>query len=343
MARRDDQRHVAERTQVRREVGRRNRRNLDVELDVRRGLGRILERRLERLAPRVVGDHHPDAPDLTSLRELHDRLSNHGSSGQAGAERVAARLRQDLVVPRLHEEQRDLPFLGEPRRRQPDPAADDAPDRDDVLLLGQPPEAVDGRGRVRGLVVRDGEIELPPLPAPLHAARPVDLVHGQRRPGTHLKTPGREVRRERREHADLDRAPLGGPARPAVRTRPAQHGGEASLRRPRPQSICTASRPPSFRHACQRPGWLRRDVSSRRTGQSTPSRPRVLSIPLTTHTLRWLREPWKQLPAARRERREDIVRMYTTPALQRPACAMRRAACVRGLHTSAVGSPVVLR
>ena len=226
MARRDDQRHVAERAQVRREVGRRNRRNLDVELDVRRGLGRILERRLERLPPRVVGDHHPDAPDLTSLRELHDRLSNHGSGGQARAERVATRLRQDLVVPRLHEEQRDLPFLGEPRRRQADPTADDAPDRDDVLLLGQPPEAVDGRRGVRGLVVGDGEIELAPLPAPLHAARPVDLVHGKRRTGTHLKTPRREVGRERREHADLDRTSLGGSARPAVGARSTQHGSE---------------------------------------------------------------------------------------------------------------------
>ena len=193
---------------------RRNRRNLDVEPDVRRGLCRILERRLEGLAPRVVRDHHPDAPDLTSLRELHDRLGNHGSSGQAGAERVAARLRQDLVVPRLHQEQRNLPFLGEPRRRKPDRTADDASDGDDVLLLGQPPEAVDGRGRVRGLVVRDDEIELAPLPAPLHASRPVDLVHGERRPCAHLDTPRREVGPcERREHADLDRAPLRGSAR----------------------------------------------------------------------------------------------------------------------------------
>ena len=36
-------------------------------------------------------------------------------------------------------------------------------------------------------------LSLPPLPAPLHAARPVDLVHRERRPGAYLEAPGREV------------------------------------------------------------------------------------------------------------------------------------------------------
>ena len=173
MARRHDERHVAERTQVRREVGRRNRRDLDVELDVRRGLGRVLERRLERLAPRVVGDHHADAPDLTSLRELHDRLSDHGSSGQACAERVPAVLGQDLVVPRLHQEQRDLRLL---RRGgswpSPMPLPMIPPTETAPCCCVKPPKPVDGRGRVRGLVVRDGEVELPrPVRAP--SRRPI--------------------------------------------------------------------------------------------------------------------------------------------------------------------------
>ena len=241
MARRHDQRHVAERTQIRREVGRRNRRNLDVELDVRRGLGRILERRLERLPPRVVGDHHADARDLPALRELHDRLGDHGRRGQAGTERVATRLRQDLVVPRLDEEQRDLRLLGEPRGREPDRAADDAADRDDTLLLRQAPEAVDRRVRVRGLVVRDDEVELSPLPEPFHAARPVDLVHGERRPCADLDSPGREVGRERREHAELDRVRSGGVAsiRRTHSTRPSQL--RTTRQRPPLRSICIDS------------------------------------------------------------------------------------------------------
>jgi hypothetical protein len=97
-----------------------------------------------------------------------DLNSRFRSSRQARAERVAARLRQDRVVPRLHEEHRYVRLLGETCGCQGDVAADHAADGNDTLLLGQPPEAVDGRRP--GLVVSDREIEHAPLPSPFDAA-----------------------------------------------------------------------------------------------------------------------------------------------------------------------------
>ena len=134
---------------------------------------------------------------------------------------------------------------------------------------------IDGRGRVRGLVVRDGEVELPPLPPPLDAARPVDLVHGERRTGADLEAPWREVRCERREHAELDRASLRRFARSAVGARSAQDGGERD-RSPRPQSICTASRLSSFRRACHPglPDLLCGQALTRRRAKSCADRGR---------------------------------------------------------------------
>ncbi len=137
------------------------------------------------------------------------------------------------------------------------------------------------------LVVGDDEVEPPPLPAPLHASRPVDLVHGERRPGTHLDTPWHEVGStwsKWRDHADLDRAPLGGPARPAVRARPAQRGGEHRYgAHGRNQSIPLHDHP-SFRHACRttRLATTRRSRPAEPVSK-TPTRPPVLSMSPTTH------------------------------------------------------------
>ena len=118
----------------------------------------------------------------------------------------------------------------------------------------RPPEAVDGRVRVRGLIVRDDEIELPTLPAPVHAAGPVDLVHRQGHPGADLDAPRREVPCQRRKCADLDRAPPGGPARLIDSGRPARSGNECRQGTDNRKPKKTVSRPASFRRSCQRPG-----------------------------------------------------------------------------------------
>src|SRR6266511_6369756 len=104
----------------------------------------------------------------------------------------------------LHQEQRDLVLLRDPRRGQPDVARDDPADRHDAFPLDQPLDRA-GAFLAHGLVVGLHQLEL----AAVDVAGLVDLVDGELHPVTYLHAPRREVARQRREHADADR--LGAP------------------------------------------------------------------------------------------------------------------------------------